>query len=54
LSFRPPRAQPLQIAGPAGALEALLEDPQADADSARRGFGVLCHPHPLHGGTMLN
>jgi hypothetical protein len=56
LSFRPPRAQQLQLAGPAGTLEALLEDPQPEgaANQTRRGFGVLCHPHPLHGGTMLN
>jgi len=32
-------------------LEALLEDPQM---SAQTGFAVICHPHPLHGGTMLN
>jgi alpha/beta superfamily hydrolase len=51
LSFRPPRAEPLRIAGPAGPLEALLEDPQFEP---RRGFGVVCHPHPLHGGTMTN
>jgi alpha/beta superfamily hydrolase len=56
LSFRPPRQQPFRISGPAGALELLLEDPLADvADTgARAGFGVVCHPHPLHGGTMTN
>jgi alpha/beta superfamily hydrolase len=56
LSFRPPRGQPIKIAGPAGALEALLEDPQAESPPGepRRGFGVVCHPHPLYGGTMLN
>jgi alpha/beta superfamily hydrolase len=51
LSFRPPRPEPLSIAGPAGPIEALLEDPQAQA---RTGFGVVCHPHPLYGGTMTN
>lgn len=51
MSFRPPRPEPLSIAGPAGALEALLEDPQVDP---RPGFAVVCHPHPLHGGTMHN
>ena len=51
MSFRPPRAEPLSIAGPAGPIEALLEDPQAQA---RSGFGVVCHPHPLYGGTMTN
>jgi alpha/beta superfamily hydrolase len=47
----PPRAATLHIAGPVGALEALLEDPQLAAGA---GFGVVCHPHPLHGGTMQN
>jgi alpha/beta superfamily hydrolase len=51
LSFRPPRAEPLSIAGPAGPLEALLEDPQVEP---RTGFGVVCHPHPLYGGSMIN
>ena len=47
----PPRPEPVRIAGPAGAIEALLEDPQR---APRTGFGVICHPHPLHGGTMQN
>lgn len=51
MSFRPPRAEPLSIAGPAGPIEALIEDPLAEA---RTGFGVVCHPHPLYGGTMIN
>jgi alpha/beta superfamily hydrolase len=56
VSFRPPRGQQLKIAAPAGALEVLLEDPQAEAPSGepRRGFGVVCHPHPLYGGNLLN
>jgi len=40
----------LALAGPAGLLEAVLEAPAGDA----RGLAVLCHPHPLHGGTMDN
>ena len=51
MSFRPPRAEPLLIDGPAGVLEALLEDPQL---SPPAGFAVVCHPHPLHGGSMHN
>jgi len=56
LIFRPPRQHPLRIAGPAGTLELLLEDPRADpADHAPPpGFAVVCHPHPLYGGTMTN
>jgi hypothetical protein len=41
----------LSIAGPVGPIEALLEDPEAEP---RNGFGVVCHPHPLYGGTMTN
>jgi alpha/beta superfamily hydrolase len=51
LSFKPPRAELLSIAGPAGPIESLLEDPQTQAPT---GFGVVCHPHPLYGGTMTN
>ncbi len=55
MSFSPPRVQPLLIDGPAGALETVLEDPQAAARSAPpAGFAVVCHPHPLHGGNLHN
>ena len=39
------------IAGPAGKLEALLEEPE---DAPARGVCLICHPHPLGGGTMRN
>lgn len=39
------------LAGPAGAIEALIEAPPA---TAPRAFGVVCHPHPLFGGTLQN
>ncbi len=38
----------LSILAPHGALEAVLRVPR----DALRGVGVVCHPHPLHGGTM--
>lgn len=38
------------IAGPAGRLEVALDEPAG----APRGVAVLCHPHPVHGGTMDN
>ncbi len=41
----------LFLEGPAGKLEALLWT-QAAADPAM--VGVVCHPHPLFGGTMHN
>ncbi len=37
--------------GPAGKLEALIEEPE---DSTPDEVCVLCHPHPLYGGTMHN
>ena len=38
------------VAGPAGAIECALDSPA----SAPLGVAVICHPHPLHGGTMDN
>lgn len=46
-----PKSQSVQIDGPAGRLEGLLEAPQ---DVELVGCAVVCHPHPLHGGTMQN
>ena len=46
-----PQSQLLTIAGPAGPLELVIDAPQ---DAAPRGVVVVCHPHPLHGGTMDN
>lgn len=51
--FRPPVPQPAVIPGPAGPLEARVEDPLAPGVPASV-IGVVCHPHPLHGGTMQN
>jgi hypothetical protein len=51
--FRPPVPEAVQIAGPAGAIEARVEDPLS-AGVIRRVVGVVCHPHPLFGGTMQN
>ena len=39
------------LEGPAGRLEALLEEPEGGAP---REAGLVCHPHPLYGGTMHN
>ncbi len=40
----------LYLAGPAGRLEALLNAGSPDATHA----AVVCHPHPLYGGTLHN
>jgi alpha/beta superfamily hydrolase len=47
----PRRIESLFIPGPAGRLEALLEEPE---DRAPAGAALVCHPHPRHGGTMHN
>ena len=39
------------IDGPAGKLEALLEEPE---EGEPREACLVCHPHPLYGGTMHN
>ena len=43
-------SQRIGIAGPAGHIEAAIDEPEG----ALRGVAVLCHPHPVHGGTMDN
>ena len=45
------RIESLMLDGPAGKLEALLEEPE-DRDPVE-AF-LVCHPHPQHGGTMHN
>jgi alpha/beta superfamily hydrolase len=42
----------LTIPGPAGTLEALLDEPTAA--SSPESVAVICHPHPQFGGTMTN
>jgi uncharacterized protein len=41
-----------QLAGPAGVIEVLRDEPLAEA--VHRGVAVIAHPHPLFGGTMDN
>ena len=45
-----PTVRSLELKGPAGRLEALLNTGARDAEYA----AVICHPHPLGGGTMHN
>lgn len=55
------------LTGPAGDIEARIETPQVSARATAgdgadasvqagkvRAFGVICHPHPLFGGTLDN
>ena len=52
--MKPPHAESLRLEGPAGALQALIETPASAAAATAGAFGVICHPHPLFGGTMDN
>lgn len=45
------RLVPLTIDGPAGRLEALLQEHETRDHAI---IAVVCHPHPLYGGTMHN
>lgn len=47
----PRRIETLFIDGPAGRLEALLEEPE---DREPVAAALVSHPHPQHGGTMHN
>lgn len=47
----PPRSEKHYLEGPAGRLQALYELP---GDSEPHSAAVVCHPHPLHGGTLHN
>jgi uncharacterized protein len=45
------KIESLFLPGPAGRLEALLEEPE---DATPAEAALVCHPHPQHGGTMHN
>lgn len=47
----PRRIESLFVGGPAGRLEALLEEPEHGSPVEA---ALVCHPHPQHGGTMHN
>ena len=47
----PRRIESLFLNGPAGNLEALLEEPE---NGPALEAALVCHPHPQHGGTMHN
>jgi alpha/beta superfamily hydrolase len=47
----PRRIESLFLEGPAGRLEAILEEPEEGAPTEA---ALVCHPHPQHAGTMHN
>jgi len=48
---KPSQRENISVDGPAGALECMLEVP---VEHKPGHVAVVCHPHPLHGGTMQN
>jgi alpha/beta superfamily hydrolase len=48
----PTESAEVRLRGPVGVLELACDVPEADV--ARAGTAVICHPHPEHGGTMHN
>lgn len=44
------QTQALRVAGPSGDIQCAVDDP----GQLPIGVAVVCHPHPLHGGTMDN
>jgi alpha/beta superfamily hydrolase len=42
------------LQGPAGELQCAVDEPATSGLTAPRGLALVCHPHPLHGGTMDN
>jgi alpha/beta superfamily hydrolase len=48
----PPQHDEFFLRGPAGAIECATDVPAAEEE--RAGVVIICHPHPLHGGTMHN
>ncbi len=44
------RTERRQVPGPVGALEVAIDQPEGTP----RGLVLVCHPHPLHGGTLDN
>ena len=51
-----PRIETFFLAGPAGRIECLLKQPSAGGEgrAPAAGVAVICHPHPLFGGTFHN
>jgi alpha/beta superfamily hydrolase len=49
-----PAPRRLVVDGPQGAIECILELPDPADFAAARGLALVCHPHPLYGGTFEN
>lgn len=55
MSFPFAKEEVLVIPGPAGQLQAVIHQGNGDGEFAtKQWLVILCHPHPVHGGTMDN
>jgi alpha/beta superfamily hydrolase len=48
----PSEPKTLYLAGPAGKIELMIDLPEPGV--ARNTVAIICHPHPLHGGSLHN
>lgn len=48
----PNAAQTLHLPGPAGRIELVVDVPETGSE--RKAVAIICHPHPLHGGSLHN
>jgi alpha/beta superfamily hydrolase len=55
MSFPFAKEQDIFIPGPAGLIQAVIHEGDADGHFvAQDKLVIICHPHPVHGGTMDN
>ncbi len=55
MGFPVTKEQTMMIPGPAGQLQAMLHRGDLDGQfAAKQWVVIICHPHPVHGGTMDN
>jgi uncharacterized protein len=50
----PAQSATFLLGGPAGVIETATEPAEVEPGGSSQGIAVICHPHPLHGGTMHN
>lgn len=55
MNFPFAKEQTVSISGPAGQIETFIhQGDDAGHFASRNGLVIICHPHPVHGGTMDN
>ncbi|NNM58482.1 MAG: alpha/beta fold hydrolase [Legionellales bacterium] len=54
LTTFPEKTTAFQLPSPVGELEVVVEIPLTSSAKTTQLTAIVCHPHPLHGGTMNN